>query len=339
MRQKVILDVDSGIDDAIAIIMSCNSSALDIIGISTVSGNVTSRQGVVNVLTVLQSLNITDVPVVQGALKPLLKGGLSIRNKKRQESSHGKNGLGNININPDKLDVEFPLIKTRFTGKNSYSVSDFLIFFDSIIDKYRNEKISIIATGPLTNIAHLVMQRPRLLQNNVKEISIMGGAFGFNGNINGSMTNYSEFNFYYDPLAANIVLNSDIIKRKTVVSLDLTLNPKCAFDKKFLDEISNSIITNEHYSSMTARQLICSLFNFKLVQNDFVYLHDIFAVLLVENPSLFIFSKGNIKISLKGKKRGICNFIHDTHGYCSVAIDIDEYQFKNLVKKRLKQLL
>jgi purine nucleosidase len=210
---KVILDVDPGIDDAIAIITALRSSKIELIGISTVYGNVTPQVGVLNTLKVLESMNQVDIPVILGAQRPLIKDLLPSTIIKRKEINHGKYGLGNlhfINESPEKRISNGKMPSTNISYKN------FLEFVDQIIKHYGDGAISIISTGPLTNIAQAISYRPELIPK-INQLSIMGGAYGLGSNIRGNITRHAEFNFYCDPEAARVVLNSPLLSSKIKV--------------------------------------------------------------------------------------------------------------------------
>ena len=149
-----------------------------------------------------------DIPVVVGAKRPLKKGLVPSRIRKRREISHGKWGLGGLHVNSPIIDESFnkrignkmnyhDMLSTNVNNKN------FVGFIDEIINYYRDHEISIVATGPLTNIAQAIRYRPEFIRK-IGQLSIMGGAYGLAGNINGNTTGYAEFNFYCDPEAARV---------------------------------------------------------------------------------------------------------------------------------------
>ncbi|MDW0328762.1 MAG: nucleoside hydrolase, partial [Nitrososphaeraceae archaeon] len=219
------------------------------------------------------------------------------------------------------------MLSTNVNNKN------FVGFIDEIINYYRDHEISIVATGPLTNIAQAIRYRPEFIRK-MGQISIMGGAYGLAGNIDGNTTGYAEFNFYCDPEAARVVLRSpDLNSKIKVVGLDVTQHPTCRLDKEFINRVRISI--NEGKSSPTS-EFILSLLDFKLSHNTIIHLHDVLAVLLYERPSYFSFRRGNIDITLKGKFRGRSEFIDDKiSGNVQVAVVVNEYGFKSFLYSRL----
>src|SRR5260370_36565304 len=148
---RVIIDQDGGIDDALALILALRSPELDVAGITAVSGNVTVEQATLNGLRVLDLLNRGDVPVARGMANPL------VRDAVRATSFHGKDGLGDSNL---------PLSRIRPSEKNALDT----IFEDLASSKRRD--LSIICTGPLTNIAALLTSFPESAKM-IKEFVIM----------------------------------------------------------------------------------------------------------------------------------------------------------------------
>jgi len=331
------LDVDPGIDDAIAIVTALSSDEIEVVGIATVYGNVLPRVGMLNTLKVLELMDRMDIPVVIGAKRPLKKGLVPSSIRKRREISHGKWGLGSLHVNPPIIEESLKKVGNKMNYHDMLSTNvnnkNFVGFIDEIINNYRDHEISIVATGPLTNIVQAIRHRPEFIRK-IGQLSIMGGAYGLAGNINGNTTDYAEFNFYCDPEAARVVLSSPGLNSKIkVVGLDVTQHPTCRLDKEFINRVRISI--NEGKSSPTS-EFILSLLDFKLSHNTIIHLHDVLAVLLYERPSYFTFRRGNIDITLKGKLRGRSEFIDDKiSGNVQVAVVVNEYGFKSFLYSRL----
>ena len=139
--RKIIIDCDPGIDDALAIMLAVNSPELEIVAITTVSGNVPSDMGAVNAKKVLKQLNRLDIPVYIGEDAPLREEYIDARD------THGMDGLGES------------FLPEVSSGCEKQSAVDFLT---EILEK---EKISIIALGPMTNLAKVFSKKPELIQN------------------------------------------------------------------------------------------------------------------------------------------------------------------------------
>ena len=190
--QPVILDVDPGHDDAVAIMMACGSPGLDLRAVTTVAGNAALPKTTRNALRVLSLIGRTDVPVAAGAARPLA------RELRTAEDIHGESGLDG---------PEIP--EAAFEPDDRGAV-------DLIADTLRAspEPVALIPVGPLTNIAAFLRKHPDL-KDRVSGVSLMGGSMGL-----GNTTPAAEFNIYVDPEAAREVFESGL--PITMSGLDVT---------------------------------------------------------------------------------------------------------------------
>ena len=201
---RVIIDTDPGIDDALALILALRSPELQVEAITTVGGNVSGEQALTNALRVLEVLDLpTPPPVAVGCSRPLFREPIAARHV------HGEDGLGDIGglVEADGA-LRYPA--PTLTPADEHAV-------DLIVDLVRHNpvELTIIALGPLTNIARAIDKDPTTMRG-VRRIVAMGGAVSGVGNV----TPVAEFNFYFDPHAAAQVLRSDV--DVTVVGLDVT---------------------------------------------------------------------------------------------------------------------
>ncbi len=209
--KKLIIDTDCGIDDAIAIMMAISREDVDVVGITTVSGNTYVDQVTDNVLRLLSYFGRKDIPVFKGATVPL------IQELSRGEKIHGENGLGGVLL--PETDKKEETIKAP----------------DAIFKLAKeNEGLIVITLGPLTNVAMAINLYPEL-KNLIKEVVSMGGALE-----RGNVTRFAEFNFYQDPEAVQFVINSGI--PMTVVPWDPIANSMFLENelKEFVDESSSA---------------------------------------------------------------------------------------------------
>ena len=196
MAQKIIVDCDPGIDDALALAFAHGDPGLEVCGITTVAGNVGLDVTTANALRVRDFVGMGDVPVVPGSTRPLLRPPLHARHV------HGDTGLGGAKL-PEAL-----------SGPAPGHAVDFLV--DTI--SAAPGEITLIAIGPLTNIA-LALRREPALTSLVRDFVIMGGSAG-----RGNTTPAAEFNMLADPEAAVIVFGAGWTV--TMIGLDVTLQTR-----------------------------------------------------------------------------------------------------------------
>ena len=189
----VIIDVDTGIDDAVALILAMQAKELDIKGITTVAGNQTIEKTTRNTLDVVEYFGRGVIPVAQGYGKPV------VREQITAAYAHGESGLGSA-----------VLPKANKKAEDLDAVS----FIRKTLEE-SEEKITLVPTGPLTNIAILLLCYPHLKEK-IEKIVLMGGG-AYTGNSNA----VAEFNILADPEAANIVFASGV--QIVMCGLDVTL--------------------------------------------------------------------------------------------------------------------
>ena len=192
-RRKVIIDCDPGIDDALALLMALGSEALDVVGITVCSGNVPVRMGAKTALKVLELVGKKHIPVYVGEAEPLE------RELVTAQDTHGEDGL----------------------GENFYSNEDETCILEGgiqfIVDTLSTQKdVSIIALGPLTNVARALQQDSKAFDN-LDEFVSMGGAYRIHGNC----SPVAEFNYWVDPHAADYVYQH-LPRKIHMIGLDVT---------------------------------------------------------------------------------------------------------------------
>jgi inosine-uridine nucleoside N-ribohydrolase len=180
--RRVILDVDPGIDDAMALLLAMQSPELKIEAVTVVSGNVAVDVGAENALKLVELAGRTDIPVAKGAKRPLL------RELTTATSVHGDNGLGG---------VELPAPRKQLDPRHAV---DLII---EIVNANPGE-ITLVPVGPLTNIALALIKEPEI-RAKIPEIILMGGSV-----VGGNVTPAAEFNIHSDAEAAKVVFNSGI---------------------------------------------------------------------------------------------------------------------------------
>jgi inosine-uridine nucleoside N-ribohydrolase len=191
--KPVILDVDPGHDDAVALMLACGHPGLDLLAVTTVAGNVSLEKTTRNALRVLSLVGCTDVPVGAGASEPLA------RPLHTAEDIHGKSGLDG----PEEIP------EATFEPDERGAVE--LI---SATLRASAEPVTLVPVGPLTNVATFLREHPDL-KDRIARISLMGGSIGL-----GNTTPAAEFNIYVDPEAAREVFESGL--PITMSGLDVT---------------------------------------------------------------------------------------------------------------------
>jgi len=193
-RQPIIIDTDPGQDDAIAILLALASPELEVLGLTTVAGNVPLALTSRNARIVLELANRREVPVYAGADRPLLRPLVTA------EFVHGKTGL------------DGPVLAEPTMAMADGHAVDFII---RTVMAREPGTVTLCPLGPLTNIALALAREPQIAPR-LKQIVLMGGG-GFEG---GNITPVAEFNFFVDPHAAALVFKSGV--PITMAPLDVT---------------------------------------------------------------------------------------------------------------------
>ncbi len=269
MPSRVIIDMDGGIDDALALILALRSREIDLVGITAVSGNVSVQQAAINALRVVELLDRTDVWVAEGLAHPL------VREPIRAFNFHGRDGLG---------DSHLPRSRLQKIDENALSIIQ-----ETLLSSKKKE-LTLICTGPLTNIANLFAKFPDS-KRKVKEIVIMGGAFGVTEYGFGNETPVAEFNIYSDSEAAKIVFESGVELK--AIGLDVTTIPELELSKNDYSRIRRSKGPVAKFATRILQSNIRTRGRFTL--------HDPMAVGVVIKPRLYSFADYRVRIETNGE--------------------------------------
>lgn len=261
-KPKIIIDTDPGHDDALAIMLLAKSGQVDIKAITTVAGNSTIQDVTNNARFLVDTLNL-DTPIYSGAEKPLVRGQVLA-------NVHGKGGLAGANI-------------TKVESLNGLAV-------EKMIEIIRDnpQQISLLAIGPLTNLA-LAFQKDPDLPNLIKEIVIMGGAIEVAGN----KSRTAEFNIFCDPQAADIIFSCTT--KKVIITLDC-----CNTIPLFLEDfqkLEGSPLYNTIMPMM--EHFIKGIMQFENHKGALVY--DALAAYYFLKPENFELIEMDIKVETKGE--------------------------------------
>ncbi|XP_022962770.1 uridine nucleosidase 1 [Cucurbita moschata] len=266
--EKLIIDTDPGIDDAMAIFMAFRSPELEVLGLTTVFGNVLVECATHNALLLCEMAGRSDVPVAEGSPEPL-KGGTP----RVADFVHGSNGLGNV------------ILPSPSMKKVEKSAAEFLV---DTVSQYPGE-VSILALGPLTNLAHAI-KMDSTFASKVKRLVILGGAFFSLGNVNPA----AEANIYGDPEAADCVFTCGA----NIVIIGINITTQVQLTDEDLLEIRES--KGKH------AQVLCDMCKFYRdwhVKSDGVYgifLHDPVSFVALVRPDLFTYKSGVVRVETQG---------------------------------------
>ena len=219
MKKRVIIDCDPGIDDSLALMYALSSPELDVIGITVVCGNVPTDTGVENARKVCRLMGRTDIPVYAGAAAPLKRPLVTA------QDTHGMDGLGETAF-PAVSEAEWPYDHLAADGQPEG--------VGFIVKALSECPVSIIAIGPLTNIAMALEYKPEVFDNLERFVS-MGGNFKSFGNC----SPVAEFNYWSDPEAARYVfehLNCPVEMVGLDVPRQIVLTPEMLQGLKYVDD-------------------------------------------------------------------------------------------------------
>jgi len=257
---QVILDVDTGVDDALAILLACRSPSMDVRAITCVAGNAEVDQVLANTLKVLDAADAPAIPVARGMSRPLVEPARPARHV------HGEDGMGDLDLPPPRrAAVEVHAIELLRATLAAAS-----------------EPITLIPLGPLTNIAVLVRMYPELLRR-LDRIVLMGGAAAV-----GNATAAAEFNVWHDPEAAAIVLDCGV--PVTMYGLDVFYAPVVQ------PADARALATGDD----PAQRLAGHLLGYQVARFGAVTLGDAGAVAAVLRPDLIQTSQLPVRVELAG---------------------------------------
>jgi pyrimidine-specific ribonucleoside hydrolase len=292
----LLLDCDPGIDDMVAILVAVASPDIDLLGVTTVGGNVGLAATTRNARAVLALAGRSDVPVAAGAPRSLVRV-----TRRGGEDVHGDDGLGGIRLAEPEVPVD------------PRHAIDFLA---ATIDA-ADEPVTLVATGPLTNVALLYARYPSVAAR-LARLVVMGGSIGA-----GNVTPAAEFNIWFDPEAAYRVLTSpglDPAVPVTLIGLDITY--RTAFSGTDLDTLR----ARGRIGALVAEALGHYRHGYEQILGaPVVPVHDAVALTAAVRPDLFVMRRAVVDVDTGyGPSRG--NTAVDLRGTApnaEVAVDVD----------------
>lgn len=300
---KIIVDTDSGADDALALLLLLGTAGMDILAATTVAGNSTIENVTRNACAILDLAGRRDIPVHSGESGPIARS-------LAKAVIHGEHGIEGIDMRATRYALD-------------------TLAADKIIEIVRANpgEIRLLAIGPLSNIARAFLKDPQL-PGLIRDIVIMGGAIDVCGN----MSRVAEFNFFIDPEAADIVLRAPL--KKTMIPLDPCMNTALPLD--FFESLKGAPL----HGSMTAMMthFIDEMAQKRGVQGAMVY--DAIAAFYLIDPAAFTLMDMDIVVETKGahtagmsiaEKRGKAQKTPNV----SVAMAVDPGKFKKALSAAL----
>ena len=306
---NIIFDTDPGVDDAFALLYALNHPNINVLGITTVFGNVPVETSTKNAL-ILSEMAHKGTIVYQGANKPLER---KVTNY--PSFIHGHDGLGDTNHPQSKFNA------------SKLDAAQFII--NEINENSGN--INLVAVGPLTNIANSIKQDPSIA-NKVNSLLIMGGSWLAGGNI----TPVAEANIYNDPEAAEIVFKSGL----PIIMVGLDVTHKVFLSQKDIDKLSS---LNNSGKFLKKISNIYMKFYKDTRNMDGCFFHDATAVIAMTNPEFFKYKNARVYVSQDNLTRGQTvvylkdlkheTTINDNRDFVKVLYDVES---KNVISEYLK---
>lgn len=256
-RKRIILDVDTGTDDAVALGLAVRLPSVELVAVTTVAGNVVLRHTTENTLRVLHHMGADETPVHAGFSRPLA------RPLHDAADVHGDSGLGSLTLPAATATPRYPSAP------------------QAIVDLVTAEPgaLTLVFVGPLTNLAAAIALEPRLPEL-IADLVIMGGALG-----GGNVTPYAEFNIFCDPEAAAQVFDAC---KLTMVGLDVshkTILSRRAYEQLAALDSADAVLLRG-----------ASAIHFEVRGRDGMYLHDPLALAVALDPTLCEMKRGRVKV-------------------------------------------
>lgn len=301
-RIPIIIDCDPGHDDAIALVLALASDKLDVLGITSSSGNQTIEKTTRNARRICEFLGCQDTPIAQGRSAPILNEG------RTAAGAHGETGLDGPTL-PEAVAPLQPLTAVEFIAK---------------VLEESTEKVTLVPTGPLTNIGTFILAYPHLISK-IERICLMGGSVVSGCSDKGA----SEFNILVDAYAADIVFTSGI--PITMLGLDVTNFSTIGFGEE-----KETFRQTGHVGKFVAELVDFFGRGFQMIGWQGAPIHDACAVAWLIDPTLFESRELYIEMDLNGENT-YASTVADFYGLSgkspnvTVCLVSDQKRFVNML--------
>lgn len=301
MKKRIIIDTDMGADDYIAVQMAMLTKKIKVEGISLVHGNTDMKNVEKNVFKTLDMINkLGLVKVYKGESLPIKDFKVNTK-----DNAHGSNGFS---------DVNYDTVNGKIEEKNAV---------DWMIELVNNNprKITIVAIGPLTNIAKAILSDENFSKN-VKEIIIMGGAENY-----GNITQYAEFNFYNDPQAAKIVFESKI---KNIVMIGFNITKYVTLSPKLEELLKHSSCQNAKFIYDITRDV--ARLDKSQTKVDGAIINDAINICYLLNKHVLDLEKVNVQITTDNIEHLGESVVSDIkYKNCKIARNVNSIKCKKMI--------
>jgi purine nucleosidase len=323
----LILDVDTGVDDAMALLLAVASPEVELIGASCIMGNVTVGQATTNTLAVLELAGSGDVEVAAGAVRPL------VRDHEPFPEVHGPSGLGHATLPPPDA------------PPSARSAAELIVD----IVTARPGEVLLVATGPLTNVALAVAEEPRLPEL-LKGFAVMGGAYAHAGNVSPA----AETNIWVDPEAASAVFRawSGAPEAKLPVCAGLDVTEQVRMTREHISHVGAPAPDSDLARFIADAVGFYIEFHERYGSGDGASMHDPLALGLAIDPTLARLTSTRVEVESEGRwTRGMTvadlagvrgtrwSLGWEPHDNARVALAVDADRFIDRFVARLRGLV
>jgi pyrimidine-specific ribonucleoside hydrolase len=297
MPRPIVVDVDTGTDDALALLYAVGCADLDLRAVSCVAGNAGLEQVVENTLRVLEAAGAGDVPVAAGATKPMIE-------RMRPEGAfHGEDGLAGVVLAP--------------TDRTASAQSATELLHAAIVGA--DEPVTLVSLAPMTNVAMLLTLHPDVAEH-LERLVFMGGSASV-----GNVTALAEFNVWQDPEAATCVVESGL----PVTMYGLDVFNRLLIDRAVADRWSAAARPAVRAAGELLHRRGTRAAGF---EQDYVgVLGDAGALLVLTHPELFTSERLPVRVNLEGLGRGQTVVDRRPHAQDQAALDRDPWPLLDVV--------
>jgi purine nucleosidase len=323
----LILDVDTGVDDAMALLLAAASPEVELVGVSCIMGNVTVGQAATNTLAVLELAGRGDVEVAVGAVRPL------VRDHEPFPEVHGPSGLGHATLPPPGA------------PPSARSAAELIVDTTAA----RPGEVVLVATGPLTNVALAVAEEPRLPEL-LKGFAIMGGAYAHAGNVSPA----AEANIWVDPEAASAVFRAwaGVPVAQLAVCAGLDVTERVRMTRDHILEVGSPAPDSDLARFVADAVGFYIEFHERYESSDSASMHDPLALALAIDPTFARLTTTRVEVEcdgrwtrgmtvadLAGVRRTRWSFGWEAQDNARVALDVDADRFMGWFVGRLQGLV